>query len=77
MSRCYSLILVAVLAGCANQHRPPYQTVTELQPDCANAGRHIRYLNSLKGTPTQGDVTESVYDRTIDIQVARLKHYCS
>jgi hypothetical protein len=77
MAYRYSLILVAVLAGCANQHRPPYTTVTELAPDCANAQRHVRYLMSLKGKPTQGDVTESHYDRTIDIQVARLKHYCS
>lgn len=77
MASRYSLIFVAVLAGCANQHRPPYTTVTELAPDCANAGRHIRYLASLKGKPTQGDVSESKYDQTIDIQIARLKHYCS
>lgn len=78
MAPRYSLIVaMLLLAGCANQHRPPYHTVTELQPDCANAGRHIRYLNSLKNTPVQAGDNQYQYDRTIDIQVARLKHYCS
>jgi hypothetical protein len=77
MALRYSLIAVLLLAGCANQHRPPYATVTELAPDCANARSHIRYLTNLKATPVQSGDNQYLYDRTIDIQIARLKHYCS
>ena len=73
----YCLIVLLFVTGCANQHRPPYYTVTELAPDCANAGKHIRYLNKLKQTPVRGDDDQYLYDRTIDIQIDRLKHYCS
>lgn len=77
MALRYSLIAALLLVGCATHHRPPYETVTELQPDCVNAGRHIRYLNSLKNYPVQSGDDQYLYDRTIDIQVARLNHYCS
>lgn len=73
-----ALILVAALAGCASQHRPPYSAVTNFNPDCANRDARIRMLTKWKRFPLDPNstVTQSEYDRTIDVQIERLKHYC-
>ena len=68
--------MVLTLAACASQHRPPYSSITELAPDCRNAGMHIRYLDSLRTLPVQRGDDQYTYDRTIDLQIERLRHYC-
>lgn len=65
-----------VVSGCATQHRPLYDAVTELNPNCKNKDAEIRYLTKLKRFPTQGDVSTKAYDQTLDIQIDRLNFYC-
>jgi len=50
--------------------------MTELAPDCRNASMHIRYLNSLRNLPVQRGDDLYTYNRTIDLQIERLRHYC-
>lgn len=69
------LVLVTALAGCATQHKPNYDAVTNFTPDCANKDAQIRYLSKLKRFQSV-DVSDSKYNRTIDIQVDRLRYYC-
>ncbi len=76
MAHRYGLILCAVLVGCATQHRPEYQAVTDLFPDCANRDAQIRYLSKLQRFPVKGDDNSALYDQTLRIQIERLIHYC-
>lgn len=76
MANCYGLILVLLLAGCATQHKPDYETVTNFTPDCANRDAQIRYLSKLRRFPAQWDDNEVLYNKTIDVQVQRLSWYC-
>jgi ABC-type enterochelin transport system substrate-binding protein len=69
---------VIALVGCGTQTKPPYQAVTDFAPDCANKAARIRYYTKLKNTSPDlySDVSESRYNKTIDIQIERLNHYC-
>jgi hypothetical protein len=64
------------MAGCASHHRPDYETITDLVPDCANRDAQIRYLSKLKRIKAQSSDDEQLYNRTIDIQIQRLVVYC-
>lgn len=75
MASRYAVILCVALAGCATQHRPDYQAVTEFYPDCANRDAQIRYMYKLQKFPTNSDNTE-LYNRTLRVQMERLAHYC-
>ena len=72
----YSLIVLLLVTGCATQHKPNYEAVTNFTPDCANKDAQIRYLNKLRRFPAQWDDDERLYNKTIDIQLQRLNWYC-
>ena len=69
-------MLCAVLVGCATQHKPEYQAVTEFYPDCANRDAQIRYLSKLQRFPVQDDTATDLYNQTLRIQIDRLIFYC-
>ena len=71
------LIAALVLTGCATHHRPDYDAITDLVPDCANRDAQIRYLWKLKSVKTQPSDDESLYNQTIEMQIQRLVLYCS
>ena len=76
MASRYAVILCLAMAGCATQHRPEYQAVTEFYPDCANRDAQIRYLYKLQGFPVKDDSDTDLYNRTLRIQMERLAIYC-
>ena len=76
MKLILAMVLTAAISACATQHRPPYSSVTELSPDCANGAAHIKYLTQLKQLPTLHQDNRYLYDRTIEIQIDRLTYYC-
>lgn len=76
MSTRACLIAALILTGCATHHRPDYDSITDLVPDCANRDAQVRYLWKLKSVKTQLSDDELLYDKTIDIQIQRLIVYC-
>ena len=68
-------LIVLLLAGCATQHKPPYEAITDLVPDCANRDAQVRYLDKLRHKKAV-DVDNNVYNKTINIQIERLIYYC-
>lgn len=76
MRICHCLITALILTGCATHHRPDYEAITDLVPDCANRDAQVRYLSKLKKVKAQSSDDEQLYNRTIDIQIQRLSVYC-
>ena len=75
MKYCLVAMLI-VLTGCASQHRPAYEAVTDFSPDCRNIDAQIRYLTKLKRFKAIDGTSEKRYNQTIDIQIERLEYYC-
>lgn len=70
------ITLMILLTGCASQHKPVYEAVTDFSPDCYNMQAQIRYLTKLKRFKAKDGTSESRYNQTIDIQIERLVYYC-
>ena len=78
VSRYCLIALVIALVGCGTQTKPPYQAVTDFSPDCANKAARIRYYTKLKTVNSEvyPEVSDSQYNKTLDIQIDRLRYYC-